>query len=62
MENKLRYYRRLREITQTVLSELSQVPQTTISEIEDGKRTPGVDIAIRLAKALCTTVEEIFDV
>ena len=60
MENKLRYYRQLRGLTQTALAAQAHVPQGTISEIEDGKRTPGVDIAIRLAKCLGAAVEEIF--
>ena len=60
MENKVRDRRQRLELTQAQLAACSGVPESTISEIETGKRTPGVDVALALAKALHCTVEYLF--
>ena len=46
--------------SQDMLSQVSGVPASTISEIENGKRTPGVDIALMLARAMGVSVEDLF--
>lgn len=46
-------------LTQAKLSDLSGVPQTTISGIENTNKTPGLKTAIKLAKALEIQVEEL---
>jgi hypothetical protein len=50
----LRAARRREGISQERLSDISEIPQRHISEMEDGKRPIGKEIAKRLAKALNT--------
>lgn len=51
----LRSARRREKISQGRLSELTNIPQRHISEMENGKRPIGKDTAKRLAKALNTS-------
>ncbi len=46
-------------LTQAMLSELSGLDQTYISGIENGLRNPTIESAVRLAKALKTTVAQL---
>lgn len=48
------------ELSQRQLAALVGVGKTTIGEIERGERLPNVVTAIRIAKALHTTVEELW--
>ena len=48
------------ELSQRQLAALVGVRKTTIGEIERGERLPNVVTAIRIAKALHTTVEELW--
>ncbi len=47
-------------LTQTELAEVIGVAQPTIAEYEVGKKTPTLDKAIKIAKILGTTCEELF--
>ncbi len=47
-------------MTQQRLAELVGVTRQTIISIEKGKYKPTVELALRLAKTLDTTVEELF--
>lgn len=47
------------ELTQERLSELSELDQTYISGIENGSRNPTILSAVRIAKALKTSVSEL---
>ena len=58
-ENNQRERERL-ELSQRQLAALVGVGKTTIGEIERGERLPNVVTAIRIAKALHTTVEELW--
>lgn len=60
MRNQLRQTRRLRGMTIVDLHRISGVSCGHISDIETGKKIPGVGIAQRLAEALGTTVDELF--
>ena len=61
MKNNLQKIRWDKNWTQQQLSRISHVPQSVISDIENGlKENPSVFIAIRLARALSVTVEDIF--
>ncbi len=51
----LRAARRREGISQERLSEISEIPQRHISEMENGKRPIGKETAKRLAKALNTS-------
>ncbi len=48
-------------ITQMELSEAARIGRSTLSDIEQGRHIPGVDIALRLARALRCSVEDIFE-
>ncbi len=57
----LRKYRLMHEgMTQQKLAELTGVTRQTIISIEKGKYKPTVELALKLAKALNATVEELF--
>jgi putative molybdopterin biosynthesis protein len=58
--NRVKSYRLKRGLSQEELSVLTGIPRTTISAIESGRAIPSVDYAIRLARALDCTVEELF--
>ena len=60
MENQVRYYRIMRRLTQDELSARAGVSKATISQIETGKRIPGVDIALMLEAALRADVHDLF--
>lgn len=61
MENKLQQLRWNKDWSQLQLSRISGVPQSVISEIEnDINGNPSVYTALRLAKALSVSVEDIF--
>ena len=49
-------------VTQKWLSEQSGVPESEISAIKTGRRVPGIDVAILIAAALNTDVEDIFKI
>lgn len=52
--------RKALKMTQPQLAELLNVPYTQIQHWEKGRRIPAADTAVRLARALNTTVEELF--
>ena len=60
MNEKLKDLRDYHGISQRELVRRIGVGKTTISEIERGDRLPNVLTAIRIARALETTVEEIW--
>ena len=61
MKNKIYEFRKLKKLTQPQLAELAKLPNyTVVQNYEHGRRTPSLESAIRLAKALNTTVEELF--
>ena len=60
MNEKLKDLRDYQGISQRELARRIGVGKTTISEIERGDRLPNVLTAIRIARALETTVEEIW--
>ena len=60
MNEKLKDLRDYHGISQSELARRVGVGKTTISEIERGDRLPNVITAIRIARALEKTVEEIW--
>jgi putative transcriptional regulator len=59
--NRVRYFRFMRgEISQAALAEKVQVSRQTIVAVEKGNYNPSVELALRLARALGATVEELF--
>jgi putative transcriptional regulator len=61
IENRVRYFRFIRgEISQAALAESVGVSRQTIVAVEKGNYNPSVELALRLARELVTTVEELF--
>jgi len=60
LENQLREERARRQLTQAQLAELVGVSRKTINTVENGIFVPSTILALRLAKALGTTVESLF--
>ena len=59
--NNLNSYRKAKNLSQSKLSEISHVPQTTISGWELGlKEEHAIYRAIRIARVLDTNVEKLF--
>ncbi len=61
MQNKVRYFRfSNNEMTQQSLASQANVTRQTIIAIEKGSFNPSVKLALKLAKILKTTVDEMF--
>ncbi len=60
MKNKISQFRKANNLTQRQLGSMLNIPYQVVQRYELGTRTPAVDTAIRLARALNTTVEELF--
>ena len=60
LENRLREERARRDLTQAQLADLVGVSRKTINTVENGVFIPSTLLALRLAKALGTTVEKLF--
>ena len=58
--NNLRQLRNSEKLTQGAIAESVSISTNYYQMIEYGKKAPTVYIALRLAKALGTTVEELF--
>ena len=60
MENKLKVYRAMNEITQEDLAQALGVTRQTIIAIENDKYDPSLALAMKLARVLGIPVEELF--
>jgi putative transcriptional regulator len=60
LSNRLREERTRRGYTQAQLAELVNVSRKTINTVENGIFVPSTTLALRLARALDTTVEALF--
>lgn len=60
MENKISEIRQSMGLTQEQLAERLGISRQTLNYIENGRRLPIVDLALRMAKELNTTVEQLF--
>ena len=58
--NRLREYRAKIKVNQTEMGNLVGVSRQTISQIERGDYSPSVTLALKIAKVLNVSVEEIF--
>lgn len=56
----LKARRVLLRLPQDVLSEVTGIPQTTISKIENGRFTPSLDMLIKLAQGLGANPAELY--
>ncbi len=60
LENRVRQFREQRKWTQTELAWAIDVSRQTIHSIENNKALPNVEIAIKMASAMKTRVENLF--
>jgi putative transcriptional regulator len=61
LTNRLREERARRNLTQAELAELVGVSRKTINTVENGVFIPSTVLALRLARALRTSVEKLFE-
>ena len=60
LHNRLKEYRARYRLSQTELGNLADVSRQTISLIERGDYIPSVTLALKLAKILNASVEQLF--
>ena len=60
LHNRLKEYRARYRLSQTELGNLADVSRQTISLIERGDYNPSVTLALKLAKNLNASVEQLF--
>ena len=60
METRIKEYRTKHNITQEKLAEIVGVRRETIIFLEKGKYNPSLKLAHNVAKALNTTIDELF--
>lgn len=60
LRNRLREARARRHLTQAELATLADVSRKTINTVENGVFIPSTVLALRLARALGTSVESLF--
>lgn len=60
MANRLREFRKNQGMTQMQLADVLEWQQSFVSQYERGVHTPSLHNALRLARALGTTVEALF--
>ena len=58
-ESPLKVWREYRKLTLAALAKACGVSIPAISQIENDKRTPSVDLLIKLSKALCCDMEDL---
>jgi len=60
IKNKLKVYRAMHDLTQEQLAEKVEVTRQTINAIEQGKYSPSLELAFRLAGLFGVTIEDLF--
>jgi putative transcriptional regulator len=60
LENRIKSERERAGLTQAGLAELVGVSRKTVNTVENGVFTPSTILALKLAKALNTSVEQLF--
>lgn len=61
MKNKVREYREYKGVSLRWLARKVGCGTSTLCDIEKGRSVPNVRLAIRIARALGTTVEELWE-
>jgi len=62
MVNRLKVHRAMKDLTQAELAELAGVTRNSVNAIEGGRMVPSVLLALRLARALEATVDDLFQI
>ena len=58
--NMLKVHRAMKNLTQAELAELAGITRVSVNAIEGGRMVPSVLLALKLARALGVTVDELF--
>ncbi len=61
MKNNLKVARAKKNITQAALAEMTGVSRQAINNIEKGNFNPSTMLALKMARVLDATVEELFE-
>ena len=62
LSTSMKVQRAMLNLTQADLADLAGITRKSINAIETGKMVPSVILALKLAKALGTTVETLFSI
>ena len=60
LKNTLKVQRAIKDLTQEQLADLVSVTRKTINTVEKGKFVPSTVLALKLARALDVSIEELF--
>ncbi|EEG78479.1 transcriptional regulator, XRE family [Dethiobacter alkaliphilus AHT 1] len=60
MENKLKVYRAMHDLTQEELAKKLGVTRATVNSIEKGRYDPSIKLAFKMARFFAVNVEELF--
>lgn len=60
VENSLRVHRAIKNLTQAELAELAGITRASVNAIEGGRMNPSILLALKLARALDASVDELF--
>jgi putative transcriptional regulator len=58
----MKMQRAKRELTQAQLADLSGITRKSINAIESGRMVPSIILALKLARTLGVTIEELFSI
>ena len=60
MQNKLKVYRAMHDLTQEALAQKLGVTRQTIVSIENGKYDPSIGLAFKIARLFQVKIEDVF--
>ncbi len=60
MKNRLRVYRTMTNLTQGELAEKLGITRQTVIAIEKERYDPSLELAFKMAKFFCVSIEDIF--
>jgi putative transcriptional regulator len=60
VENALRVQRAIQDLTQADLAERAGITRASVNAIEGGRMVPSILLALKLARALGVSVDELF--
>lgn len=60
MENKIKVYRAIHDLTQEALADKLSVTRQTILAIEKGKYDPSLELAFKIARFFNVQIEDVF--
>lgn len=60
MNNKLKVFRAMHDLTQEALADKLQVTRQTVLAIEKGKYAPSLELAFKIAETFDVKIEDVF--